>query len=195
MQKWSRTVLFALIVLCNALWARADSVILAPVLTVNVGDTFLVPISITNATDLTSWQFDLAFNPTIVKVSQVIEGPLMSSFGQTLFGPGAIDNDTGLISLVTDSFVDLPPDPSGSGVLAFLEFTAVAPGVSALTFSNPFVNDLDGVFGVTDGQITVGETSQVPEPSSLTSLFSGSLVLGLLLRRKKLNRSVCSRYA
>jgi hypothetical protein len=177
--------------MCGAQSARADSIVSAPFVTVNVGDTFIIPISIADVTDLTSWQFDLAFNPTIVKVNSVIEGPLMSSFGLTLFGPGAIDNIAGLISLVTDSYVDLPPDPSGSGVLADIEFTALAPGVSALTFSNVFLNDLDHGFSATNGQITVGGTSAVPEPATLISLGSGLVLLSLFLGRKKSKGSVC----
>lgn len=189
MQKWSRNVLLALLVLWSAQWVRADPVVFAPVVTVNVGDTFFVPISITNATDLTSWQFDLGFDPTIVKADQVIEGPLMSSFGQTLFGPGAIDNNSGLISLVTDSFVDLPPDPSGSGALALIEFTALGPGVSPLTFENTLVNDVDGGFADMNGQITVGGTAQVPEPSTLLSLASGLVLLRRFVGTKKPARS------
>jgi Cohesin domain len=180
-------VWLAVVVLCGALCAQADSVISSPLVTVNVGDRFVVPISIADATDLTSWQFDLGFNPTIVNVDSVTEGPLMSSFGLTLFGPGVIDNTAGLISLVTDSYADLPPDPSGSGVLANIEFTALAPGVSPLTFSNAFVNDLDGGFGATNGQIIVGGTTAVPEPGTFTSLASGVALVGLFLGRMKSN--------
>jgi len=192
MQKWSVWVVsLAVVVLYGAQSAQADPIISAPFVTVNVGDTFIIPISIADATELTSWQFDLAFNPTIVNVSSVTEGPLMSSFGLTLFGPGAIDNIAGLISLVTDSYIDLPPEPSGSGVLADIEFTALAPGVSRLTFSNVFVNDLDEGFRATNGQITVGGTSVVPEPASLISLAGGLALLSLLLGKRKSNGSVC----
>ena len=192
MQKWSVWVVsLAFVVLYGAQSAQADPIISAPLVTVNVGDTFIIPISIADATDLTSWQFDLAFNPTIVNLNSVTEGPLMSSFGLTLFGPGAIDNIAGLISLVTDSYIDLPPEPSGSGVLADIEFTALAPGVSPLTFSNVFVNDLDEGFRATNGQITVGGTSVVPEPASLISLAGGLALLSLLLGKRKSNGSVC----
>jgi len=192
MQKWSVWVVsLAVVVLYGAQSAQADPIISAPFVTVNVGDTFIIPISIADATELTSWQFDLAFNPTIVNVSSVTEGPLMSSFGLTLFGPGAIDNIAGLISLVTDSYIDLPPEPSGSGVLADIEFTALAPGVSPLTFSNVFVNDLDEGFRATNGQITVGGTSVVPEPASLIFLAGGLAFLSLLLGKRKSNGSVC----
>src|SRR5439155_22173963 len=82
----------------------------------NVGDVFTIPISITGAVDLTSWQFSLSFGQTILQANSVTEGPFMSSFGTTSFTPGVIDNGTGPITLGADFYVDLPPDPSGSGV-------------------------------------------------------------------------------
>jgi len=43
----------------------ADPVLSGPFVTVGVGDTFTIPISITGATEVTSWQFDLAYNPSM----------------------------------------------------------------------------------------------------------------------------------
>ena len=153
---------FALFVILTPTFvqAQAEPVISAPFVTVGVGDTFTIPVSITGATDLTSWQFDLAFDPTLVRANSVTEGPFMLSFGTTLspptsFNPGVIDNTAGLISLVTDSFIDLQPNPSGSGVLVNIEFTALAPGVSPLTFSNVFLNLSGQGFSTVNGHITV----------------------------------------
>jgi hypothetical protein len=160
------------LVMLQPVRAAADPVITAPFVTVGVGDTFTIPVSITGATDVTSWQFDLASTPSIVKASSVTEGPFMSAFGITLFTPGIINNVAGLISLVADAYVDLPPDPSGSGVLANIEFTALAPGVSPLTLAKVFVNDLDAGFQATNGQVTV-TGKLVSEPATLTLLGLG----------------------
>jgi len=143
--------------------------------TVSVGDTFDILISITGAVELTSWQFDLAFNPSIIRANSVTEGPFLSESGTktTLFSSGVIDNVTGHITLVTDSFVDLPPGPSGSGVIADISFTALAPGISPLTLANVFLNDLDSGFSITNGQVTVLGTARVPEPATLTLLALG----------------------
>jgi Cohesin domain len=185
------TVSLTVFVLGCAPPAQADPIVSAPSVTANVGDTIIVPISIADATDLTSWQFDLAFDPTLVTANSVTEGSFLSAFGFTLFGSGVIDNIAGAISLVTDSYVDLPPDPSGDGVLADIEFTALAPGVSPLTFSNVFLNDSDQGFNTTNGQITVGGSSvATPEPKGVILLASVAALLVLFRGKRKQNESV-----
>ena len=151
------------------------SVISAPFVTVSVGDTFTIPISITGAVDLTSWQFDLAFNPAIVKANSITEGPFLSSSGAatTLFVPGAIDNGGGHILGTSDFFADISSPPSGSGVLAKIEFTALVSGALPLTLSNVFLNLSNQGFEIGNGGITV-----VPEPTTLTLLIGGLALLG-----------------
>ena len=168
-------VLMCLVVAALPISAYAVPTLAAGSATVNVGDTFDILISITGAVELTSWQFDLAFNPSIIRANSVTEGPFLSESGTktTLFSSGVIDNVTGHITLVTDSFVDLPPGPSGSGVIADISFTALALGISPLTLSNVFLNDLDSGFSITNGQVTVLGTARVPEPATLTLLALG----------------------
>jgi hypothetical protein len=162
--------------------SRAAPVVTAGSDTVTVGDTFTVPISITDAEELISWQFDLSFDPTILRANAVTEGPFLSEAGTktTLFSPGVIDNGAGQITLVTDSFVDLPPGPSGSGVLANIEFEALAMGVSPLVLSNVFLNFSGSGFETQDGQVTVLPRGVVPGPSPLmlVSLGLGACAAG-----------------
>jgi len=165
----------ALIVTCLLLVAlpaasEAVPVVSTDSVTVHVGDTFHIFISINGAIDLRSWQFDLAFAPAIVRPIAVMEGPFLSESGTktTLFVPGVIDSGTGHITLVSDAFLDLPPGPSGSGVLADIEFRALAGGVSPLTLSNVFLNFSDSGFQTQNGQIAA-----VPEPSTLMLVSVG----------------------
>lgn len=54
---------------------------------VDVGDVFSINIGVVDAIDLTSWQFDLTFNPSLLQANQVTEGPFLSAFGTTSFTP------------------------------------------------------------------------------------------------------------
>jgi Cohesin domain/PEP-CTERM motif len=155
---------------------EATPVISAPFVGSDVGATFTIPIWITGATDLTSWQFDLAFNPAILQANSVTEGPFLSSSGtqSTLFVPGVIDNGGGHILGIADFFTDISPPPSGIGVLANVEFLALALGVSPLTFSNVFLNFSDQGFGIDNGQVTTA----VPEPTTMALLAGGLVLLG-----------------
>jgi hypothetical protein len=154
--------------------------------TVNISDIFNINLNIVNAVSLTSWQLDLAYNPTILQANLVTEGPFLSSAGTTFFTPGVIDNTTGLISLVSTSYVDFTP-PSGSGVLASVQFTALSAGLSPLTASNVFLNFADSGFTVSNGAVCVlgnsctgtggGGGGSVPVPDTAGLFLLGSLIL------------------
>ena len=51
--------------------ARVEAIPLVSVrsATVGIGDTFTIPVSITDAVDLTSFQFDLSFGASILQVT------------------------------------------------------------------------------------------------------------------------------
>jgi hypothetical protein len=151
-----------------------------------VGDTFTIPVSITDAEDLASWQFNLSFGPTILQVTAtgVTESNFFTQGDITVFVPGFVDNALGHIFGVADALI-FQPAVNGSGVLAYIEFTANAAGVSPLTLSNVFLNLSDSGFAVTNGSVCVNaptaqtcQTNPAPEPSTLPLLAIGLLALG-----------------
>ena len=113
----------------------------------------------------------------------------MSAFGFTLFGGGVIDNGAGLISLVTDAYVDLPPNPAGDGILVEIQFLALASGTSPLVLSNVFLNLSTQGFEIENGQITVtGPTPPaVPEPATLVLMTSGLALCAQYRVRRRSN--------
>jgi hypothetical protein len=181
LRRFALAALPSLLVVFSPAIAEGNPILSAPFVTVAASTTVTIPIEITGATELTSWQFDLAFDPLIVKATLVTEGPFMSDFGLTSFNsPGVIDNLTGLITVVSASYADLTPNPSGSGTLAFVEFQALAMGVSPLQFSNVFLNFSDQDFTLSPGAITVSNGPVAPVPDQPSTLALVAIGLALL---------------
>jgi hypothetical protein len=156
--------------------------------------TFALPIEITGAVNVTSWTFDLTSDPTDVQVNTSCDpfsGDIYCSFltGYATEGdffaagapfnvltPGFVDLDpstfaqTGLLFDVTDTYAGPPPSPSGSGTLAFIEFTLLGSGDSPISVNGTPVSD-----------------STVPEPGTLALLTTGLLAprIRSALRRTK----------
>ena len=145
--------------------------------------TFALPITITDAVHVSSWQFDLTYDPTDVQVNTgcdpfsgdvycslftgpVTEGDFFSSGAPfNVLNPGFVDLDpstfvqTGLLFGVNGAFGGVPPAPSGDGILAFVEFTQLGNGRSLISVTGTAVSDVT-----------------VPEPATLVLLTTGLLL-------------------
>jgi len=117
-------------------------------------DTFEVNITIFNVNDLYAWEFTLSFNPNVLKVNSVTEGPLLAEVGDDWWGTyfrKRINNAFGYVSALAmilpdpNPPQDFPPEgASGSGVLATIEFQVVGEGVCILDLSNTELDTITG---------------------------------------------------
>ena len=108
-----------------------------------VGDTFTQMIDIQNATDLASWQMDIAFNPDVLDVVDISEGDFLKQDGtNALF---LDEQSSGKISVRQ---VRVGPGPvsgvSGSGVLVELTFRFVSFSEALLGLHNVRLSDSSG---------------------------------------------------
>jgi hypothetical protein len=166
-------------------FAEAAPIVSAPFVTVGVGDTFSIDVSAVDAVDLTSFQFDLSFDPSILQANVSGAAAGASLPGDWFFGsPGFVDNAGGNIFGVAAFGSAL--NGAGPLALASIEFTASATGVSPLTFSNVFFNLFDTAVQQ-DGQVTVAAAA--PEPATL-ALVSGGLALFALGRQTRQRRRI-----
>jgi hypothetical protein len=121
--------------------------------TVTVGDTFTLDVDVTGATDLYAFQFGLTFNPSVLQLLSDTEGAFLPGGGTTVNQAlsqfpdlgGTIDNVAGSLTFAGDSLLGAVPGVTGNGTLGVLQFSALAPGTSALSF----ITDSSGVIVAT----------------------------------------------
>lgn len=158
--------------------------------TVHVGDVFAIQVSIADVAGLTSFQFDLAFDPTIVTVLSFTDigtdfETAATAGGGFLTGLNGF-TFTGLLSGVGDSISGLTTGNglTPSGTLLDIEFEALKIGISPLTLSNAFLTDNNNFLSSANGDFLLqnGQVAVVDEPDSLF-LFVMCLVAFAVLRR------------
>jgi general secretion pathway protein D len=160
----------------------AEPLITAVSAMVRPGDVFTVPVTITGASDVFAFQFDLAFDPAILELQSISEGGFLPTAGATIFAPGTIDNTAGTATATADTLSGAVPGASGSGTLADFTFRALALGTSDLALSNVILLDSS----LSDIPFTTGFAGVhvvVPEPAGLA--WVGALALAAALRLRK----------
>jgi general secretion pathway protein D len=168
-------VLLSTLALCIPSSIVADAVVSAVSPTVGTGVSFDIPVSVSQVSDLYAYEFDLSFDPAILELLSISEGPFLPGAGATFFLPGTIDNTAGTATFTADSLVGPVSGASvanGNGELAVFTFESLSEGTSALKLSNVTLLDSglnDIAFGTTDGQAIVSGEG-VPEPSPLPVL-------------------------
>jgi hypothetical protein len=107
---------------------------------VGIGVNFDVNVSVSNVTELYSYQFDLAYNSSVLQYVNMTLGPFLGSDGASVYElplnltPGLIKN-YGATRMGTLSGVN------GSGVVAKVRFRSLIVGISNLTILNDLFYD------------------------------------------------------
>ena len=103
---------------------------------IHLGDTFTFDVRGENVFDLAGWQFDIAFDPTVLEAVGVSEGDfLQTDGGTTFFQGGRIDNAAGKITGLIAGRIS-EGGVSGSGSVLQVRFKAKAEGETGLTLQN-----------------------------------------------------------
>lgn len=127
--------------------------------TVAVGQTFFIDVKISDVVDLYGWEFKLGWNPNLLNVTDVTEGPFLRQGGSTFFSK-KINNTAGYI-LVDCTLLGSVLGVSGGGTLATVKFYAKGEGTSVLDlYDTKLVNSLEQPIAHTanDGSVTVSKS-------------------------------------
>ena len=98
------------------------------------GGPYLVPISISGASRLSTVSLSLTFNPAVMRVRTVQEGDLMRQGGVPATFTQKVDAAGGRVDIAVVRGADVL-GVSGTGLVAAVMFDAVAPGSSPLALS------------------------------------------------------------
>jgi hypothetical protein len=92
--------------------------------TLSLGKTFTVDVLVADVLFLYSWQVNISFNPSVLKIVDRIEGDFLKGQPEGTIGVGRIENEKGW-GLFGWSTMGAYPGVSGGGTLATVEFQVV----------------------------------------------------------------------
>ncbi|KAF5436899.1 Cohesin domain-containing protein [Candidatus Methanophagaceae archaeon] len=136
--------------------------------TISIGDytvprneNFTVNITVNQTVPITGVQLDLSFNPSLVSVTSVTNGSLLTQDGaEAYFINGTIDNTTGTLTGVVGTIIAPGGTVTTPCVFATIQMTSKAvEGTSSLDLSNVIIADVNATPEPTlinDGSVIVG---------------------------------------
>jgi hypothetical protein len=161
--------------------------------TLAVGDSVALAVEVRGAVDLFDYQFDIVFNPLVLRADGVEDGGFLTSEGGvSVFGGPlvlTIDNTGGVVTVLDSLLGPVPPTTgaTGSGFLGLIQFTALGAGSGGVALANVIFQDSSGALIDTLGSnadVQVSAASgAVPEPEPLILVATGAA--GLWRRRRR----------
>jgi hypothetical protein len=110
--------------------------------TAQVGREFTVDVNIANVTDLYGWEIRLAYNNSVLNLTDITQKSFLRNVGTTYFTYKA--SSLGDTVVADCTLVGVAPGASGNGTLATIKFYVRGVGTSSLDlFNTTLVSSLD----------------------------------------------------
>jgi outer membrane protein assembly factor BamB len=119
------------------------------------GGKFNVDIRIDNSPGLWGWSFTVNWNPRILQLIEVTEGPLLKQVASTLFIVGVADNLAGTIDAGINDVLLSYDVANGTGVLVTLTFQAINPGFSSVDINYNALNPYSSIITNTESYMSL----------------------------------------
>ena len=156
---------------------------------IHLGDTFTFEVRAENVSDLAGWQFDIAFDPSILEAIDVSEGNFLKTDGATtFFQSGRIDNAAGKITGLNTARLG-ERGANGSGTILQVKFKAKSEGETELALQT-FVFGASGGENIPAGPHEIHITVEARLPSGDVNGDGIVNVLDLILVAQQLGKSV-----
>ena len=101
-------------------------------LTIIPGQDFTIELKVASITNLKGYSVTLSYDPALVSLREVLEGPFLSAKGENFFYK-KVDETKGTI-LIDCAILGPELNVSGEGTLATLSFTSLKAGSTSLNF-------------------------------------------------------------
>ena len=111
----------------------ATVVAVDPKITVKApSESFNVTITVTDVAELFTWEFNVTYNPAILNVTKVIEGPFLKQAGDTWPLDPSVNNEDGWMAFGRSLLPFPETGASGTGILAYVTFKVKTEGKTEL---------------------------------------------------------------
>jgi hypothetical protein len=124
---------------------------------VKQGQVFTVEVSVTPDGEVAGLQMDFHFNPGVMQVQSVVQGPFLGQ--QTFFNAGVIDNTAGVVKPIYGVVTTPGQAITQPGVFLVITCKALAAsGTSGIVLDNVVVGNKEGVsvpFSLSVSQVVV----------------------------------------
>ena len=110
-------------------------------LTITPGKDFTVELKAASITNLKGYSVTLTYDPALLSLKEVVEGPFFSTKGKTFFYK-KVDDKKGTI-LIDCAILGPKVSVSGGGTLATLSFTSLKAGSTSLGFKLSKTRDIN----------------------------------------------------